>query len=311
MKLFESELVLGERVAVGGLPVFPLIGPGSDGAAYLTGPEALESSLVEVAELDPPQVPFLRVVNLADLPLLLLEGEMVVGADQNRTLNVSVLVPARSSTVVPVSCVEQGRWGRGSRRSVSDRSSFAPGTLRSKKVQNLEPQSPDRTGRLSSQDIVWGEVSRYETERRRYSETSALDDLQQAVEDEVGPELEFLSPLPNQVGVVSASGDRVIGMDLFDRPATLESYLRSIVAGHMLDAVTAFDPLDPVAVVRALLGCGRSRRAESGPGCGPGRRDPAPGRGDRCRARVRRIACLTWPRSWSMRDARRDNSLWV
>ena len=33
MKLFESELVLGERVAVGGLRVYPLIGPGSDGPA--------------------------------------------------------------------------------------------------------------------------------------------------------------------------------------------------------------------------------------------------------------------------------------
>ena len=210
------------------------------------------------------------MVNLADLPLLLLEGEMVVGADQNRTLNVSVLVAARSSTVVPVSCVEQGRWGRGSRRSVSDRSSFAPGSLRSKKVQHLEPQSPDRTGRLSSQGIVWGEVSRYETERGRYSETSALDDLQQAVEDEVGPELEFLSPLPNQVGVVCATGDRVIGMDLFDRPATLESYLRSIVAGQMLDAVTVFDPLDPVAVVERFLAAVEAAGRSRGQGVGLG-----------------------------------------
>ena len=36
----------------------------------------------------------LRVANLGDLPLLLLDGEQLVGARQNRILNMTVLVAA-------------------------------------------------------------------------------------------------------------------------------------------------------------------------------------------------------------------------
>ncbi len=46
--------------------------------------------------------------------MLLLDGEHLEGAMQNRVLNVSVLAAARHDTVIPVSCVERGRWGYGS-----------------------------------------------------------------------------------------------------------------------------------------------------------------------------------------------------
>ncbi len=40
-------------------------------------------------------VPDLRVANLGHLPLLLLDGEQLVGARQNRILNMTVLVAAQ------------------------------------------------------------------------------------------------------------------------------------------------------------------------------------------------------------------------
>src|SRR6516225_5660604 len=106
MKLFQRELDLGEAFEVGGLTVFPLLGEDVGGVDYLTAPEALDVGLAEVAELDHPSVPSLRVTNLADVPVLLVEGQTLIGGDQNRTMNLTVLVPAKSQTVVPVSCVE-------------------------------------------------------------------------------------------------------------------------------------------------------------------------------------------------------------
>ena len=117
MKMFDVEVELGDELMIGGLSVFPLTGARETGPAYLTGPEAFEAGLIQVSELDPPEVPSLAIFNLGLVPILLVEGEMLVGGDQNRTMNVTVLCPPQVRTVVPVSCVEAGRWGK--RRTVS------------------------------------------------------------------------------------------------------------------------------------------------------------------------------------------------
>ena len=165
MKLLDFEVEIGERTQIGGLSVFPLIGGQFRAPAYLTGPEAFEAGLLEVNELDPPEVPKLAVTNLSDLPVLLVEGEMLVGGDQNRTMNVTVLCPPRTRTVVPVSCVEAGRWG--ARRTMSGKRKHAPGSLRAAKTAYLESRSDDVGARGSDQGLVWEEVRRQSAGARR------------------------------------------------------------------------------------------------------------------------------------------------
>jgi ARG and Rhodanese-Phosphatase-superfamily-associated Protein domain len=93
------------RVAV--YPLFPLHDPR---AHYLTLEDALPRGL-RVEEIDASgSVPQLRVVNPLAEDVLLYEGEELVGAKQNRILNVTVLVGAKSDLPIPVSCVEEGRW---------------------------------------------------------------------------------------------------------------------------------------------------------------------------------------------------------
>jgi hypothetical protein len=73
-------------------------------------------------------VPELKLINDADRPVLLLDGEELVGAKQNRILNVTVLAGAHSTIVIPVSCVEAGRWHHLSAEfAPSDRAHFATG----------------------------------------------------------------------------------------------------------------------------------------------------------------------------------------
>ena len=48
--------------------------------------------------------------NKGDLPVLIVEGEELVGALQNRVLNATVLLPAGKKTKLRVCCVERGRW---------------------------------------------------------------------------------------------------------------------------------------------------------------------------------------------------------
>ena len=100
-------LRVDEPDVVGPLAVFPVFGPNPQ-LEYLPFSEAIN---VRVAELGGGgSVNELLVENFRDVPVLLYEGEEVLGAQQNRIFDSSVLVPARSRIKVPVSCVEAGRW---------------------------------------------------------------------------------------------------------------------------------------------------------------------------------------------------------
>lgn len=268
MKLLDFEVEVGERTTVGGLTVFPLIGREFRAPAYLTGPEAFGAGLLQVSELDPPEVPWLAITNLADVPVLLVEGEMLIGGDQNRTMNVTVLCPPLARTVVPVSCVEAGRWG--SRRSMTGKNKHAPGSLRATKTAYLEPRSADASVCQSDQGLVWQEVDRQSLAHGVTSGTSALDDIQAEVEERISEQLDEIKTQPNQVGVVCAVGDQVVGLDVFDCESTLDQYLRAIVAGHALDDATELTSGDSMTAIELFLSQVEASARETGKGVGLG-----------------------------------------
>jgi hypothetical protein len=268
MKMFEMEVELGEELVIGGLSVFPLTGVRETGPAYLTGPEAFETGVIRMSELDPPEVASLAITNLGSVPILLVEGEMLVGGDQNRTMNVTVLCAPQVRTVVPVSCVEAGRWGKG--RMVSASSKHAPGSLRAAKTAHLEPRSANASSRRSDQGIIWDEVARQSMAHDIFSATSALDDVQLEIEERLAPELEKIRTVPGQIGVICAIGERVVGLDLFDKPSTLERYLRGIVAGHALDAPGRPSHADSIRAIEHFLAQIDGTVRDSGRGVGLG-----------------------------------------
>ena len=59
----------------------------------------------------------IKIINESDNLLFISDGEAIVGAKQNRIAERSVIIKDQSDTVVPVYCVERGRWGyRGEKR---------------------------------------------------------------------------------------------------------------------------------------------------------------------------------------------------
>jgi hypothetical protein len=56
------------------------------------------------------QRPRAALVNKGSRPPLIVDGEELVGAKQNRVVNLTILVAAASTLKIPVSCIEAGRW---------------------------------------------------------------------------------------------------------------------------------------------------------------------------------------------------------
>ena len=80
---------------------------------YRTLDEGLKVGGVEITEVsEQGSVPELRVVNRGLHPILIVDGEELIGAKQNRVVNLTILVAPQSKLTIPVSCVEAGRWRR-------------------------------------------------------------------------------------------------------------------------------------------------------------------------------------------------------
>jgi hypothetical protein len=90
-----ATLTLSRPQSAGELTVLPLLRPGTAEPGYLTLGEALARGLTRVTEVsEGGSVPQLLFINDAMRPVLLLDGEELVGAKQNRVLNLTVLARA-------------------------------------------------------------------------------------------------------------------------------------------------------------------------------------------------------------------------
>src|SRR5262249_41308384 len=119
-----NELLLTVQVLASqqecGLQVYGLRWPSESQLGYYTLDEAMAAGTLEVTEIsEGGSVPTLSVTNKSDRIAFLMAGEQLVGAKQNRILNVSMMVPPSTTLKIPVSCVERGRWQRRSAKFAS------------------------------------------------------------------------------------------------------------------------------------------------------------------------------------------------
>ena len=111
LEQFKAKFNLGTPHTYRNLTLVPILRDGQGENGYLTLPDALQTGDFVVTEVDAAgSVPEVQVINRLDNAVLLLDGEELVGAKQNRVVNTTILIAAQNKLVIPVSCTEQGRW---------------------------------------------------------------------------------------------------------------------------------------------------------------------------------------------------------
>jgi hypothetical protein len=234
------EVRIGAPITHEALAVFPLFTePPAPSLDYLLADEAIAAGRVAVEEVgEAGSVPNLLVSNQSDSRVLFIEGEELRGAKQNRVLNTSVLIAARSKTTIPVSCVEQGRWGYRSRQFGSS-GSHSSSKLRSVLKKSVSESTQLGRGHHSDQSKVWGEVSRQMESLGSTSQTGAMSDTFDAYTDRLGEFQKRLAYVTGATGLAVAVGDAVVAVDLFDQPATCRKAWARLLTGTVLDALEA------------------------------------------------------------------------
>ena len=239
---------VGDPLRHDALSVFPLFTDTLGGVDYRLSDAALadQSLLVEEVSQDG-SVPDLLVENKGDVRVLFLEGEELVGAKQNRILNTSVLVAAHSKIKIPVSCVEQGRWGYKTRYFGSS-GAHSPSKLRRALKSSVSRSVREERGHTSDQGAVWKEVACLNASHSVTSASAAMSDAFDAYEDQIREYREKLTYVDGASGVAVAIGNRVVAIDLFDKPSTCQKVWNRLLSGVVFDALEAGKTDQPASV---------------------------------------------------------------
>jgi len=149
---------IGSSTTFENLTMYPLLGTSEPKLEYITLDEALAAKTASVTEVsESGSVPDLLFRNDGDIPVLLLDGEELIGAKQNRVLNLSILAPPSKTITIPVSCVEAGRW---SRRTPEFQSSGRSMYARGRAAKSGQVSMSMRSGHSrSNQSEVWRDIS--------------------------------------------------------------------------------------------------------------------------------------------------------
>ncbi len=240
-------LRLGDPDIHGPLAVFPIFGPAPrvEYVSFAQG-RALGAAIKELDHHA--EVNDLLVLNPSDQAILLYEGEEVLGAQQNRTFDVSVLVGARSQLQVPVSCVEAGRWDGGRHgESFSPAPQAAYPALRSMKNRAARASVAAGMRPRAVQGEVWNEVAGKSQRMNIASATGAMHDIYDGRRDRLDEFLSAITLHDGQTGALVLVAGRPAVLDHVSRPKVFAALHAPLVQGYALDALENDTGIDAAA----------------------------------------------------------------
>lgn len=258
--------------SVPGLMIIPLVSARTPDLEYRSLKTAIEAGQLVVGEVsEGGSVPQLTVENSSDIAVLLLDGEEVSGAKQNRILNSSIFVDARGKLVVPVSCTEAGRW-RYTSRTFTSSGYVAPASVRTSMSRSVHHGLRMGAMHVSDQGDVWRGIDEYHRRAGTTSGTGALRDAMEQRRKDLDSALETLVRIEGQVGFVAVTADGFIALDAVSRPDVYADLHDKLVLSYVAELVAGWSTSDVKLDGRVDAFLDRLRSA-------PVERYPSPGRG--------------------------------
>lgn len=135
--------------------------------------ELFDLNLVKVNELtDEGVVSRVEVHNESEFNLLILDGEAIKGAKQNRIAEKSVIIPPFSCETIPVNCVEKNRWNYEESAEFS-KSDF----VLNPKIRETKANLMKNNLEASIQSEVWNQIDNLSEKLDSRSYTNDLGEI--------------------------------------------------------------------------------------------------------------------------------------
>lgn len=230
-------LRFGDSKSYRHITVIPLYGATNGAPPYIALADAMSAKTITVTEVsEGGSVPELLVNNESEIPVLIIDGEELLGAKQNRILNTTILLQEKSRTKVPVSCTESGRWVYDSAQFAESDAMLAH-KIRSSKSRSVHRSLSSEGKHHSDQGEVWDGISMLHAKAKLSSPTSAMHDAFKAQQAQLDECLKAFPRQEGQVGLVVLIGGRVAGLDLVSRPEVYARLHDKLVRSYVLDAL--------------------------------------------------------------------------
>ena len=219
---------------------------------FLTLKKGYDMGLVEIKELEHSTVNTVLCKNDSVAPLILIDGDEITGAMQNRIINDTLLVPAQSSLEINVSCTEHGRWH--TRGEGDEARTFKPS------LYSANHSTRSRKSRASYEDRdyqgeVWDSISEFESRSNFKSMTSALNDSYENLKDKQN---DYLSKFPieeGQNGIIFIVNGEVKGLELFYNQSIYRQYHEKLCRSYIIEAIVekkSVDNIDRLEIMNIL-----------------------------------------------------------
>lgn len=204
---------------------------------YLLLDEALALGVLEVREVDQAgSVNQVRVLNRSPKPVLILDGEELLGAKQNRLVNATLLIPACIEIVIPVSCVERGRWSYQS-DSFQRSEAFGYSTLRQQKASQVSTNLRRDQRFEADQGAVWEEINRKQRVMQSDAPTDAMHGIYVDYEQQLNHYVEGIQPGEGQIGVMAFINGGFNCLDVLGHPDSLGHIWNKLLKSYAMEAI--------------------------------------------------------------------------
>jgi hypothetical protein len=232
-----AQVRLGGMQGYRNVQVFPVVGLPPSAVDYIILTEALGNQQITVSEVsEGGSVPELKVVNVGEKAILLLDGEELSGAKQNRVLNTSVLVPGNTGVVIPVSCTEHGRWSYTT-TEFQESGNVMSCRIRARKASSVSDSLNQSASFASDQGEVWDGIAEMHREADVPSRTGAMRDVYEARKDKIQEACDAFALVEGQFGVLALVDGEVAGLDILSSATAYAGLHAKLVKSYAVQSV--------------------------------------------------------------------------
>ena len=233
-----KDIHLGKSQSYDNLTIYPLFKKTKPNLPdYLLLDEALNQDLVEIRDIG--NVSELLVINNADIDLLLINGEELLGGMQNRTVNITVLVPAKTSINIPVSCTEKGRWqvSENKTRIKKGAPHYSSSQVRRILLKSVTNSLKIKGTYESDQVSIWDSIDCTIRDFGIMSKTSAQSDIFKEKEIDIKNYLNQFFLEPEQTGMISMINGKIKALELFGKEETFKKVYTKLLRSYIIEAM--------------------------------------------------------------------------